>query len=178
PGDVPFLYYSQHANDPNFVRDYATLAADLAAGTLPDVAYVKGLGFDSEHPGYGTTISAGAAFVDATVQAVLGSCYAKDTLILVTWDEGGGFFDHVAPPATSAVDNQPYGARVPLIAIGPFAKPNTVSHVQMEHASIVKFLEFLYLGQTTGQLGARDAVVNNIGSLLDASKTGITIPDP
>jgi len=47
----------------------------------------------------------------------------------------------------------------------------------MEHSSIVKFLEFLYLGQTTGQLAARDAVVNNIGSLLDTTKTGITIPD-
>ena len=111
------------------------------------------------------------------MQAVLGSCYANNTLILVTWDEGGGFFDHVAPPATSAVDNQPYGTRIPLIAIGTFANANMVSHVEMEHSSIVKFLEFLYLGQTTGQLGARDAVVNNIGSLLDATKTGITIPD-
>jgi phospholipase C len=178
PGDVPFLYYSQHAKDPKFVRDYTTFATDIAAGKLPDVAYVKGLGFHSEHPGYGTKITPGAAFVDATVKAVLGStCYAENTLILVTWDEGGGFFDHIAPPATSTVDNQPYGTRVPLLAIGPFANVNTVSHVQMEHSSIVKFLEFLYLGQTTGQLAARDAVVNNIGSLLDASKTGITIPD-
>ena len=106
------------------------------------------------------------------------SCYANDTLILVTWDEGGGFFDHVAPPADSAVDNQPYGTRVPLIAIGPFAQARTPSRTcTMEHSSIVKFLEFNYLGERPGQLGARDAVVNNIGSLLDATKTGITIPD-
>ena len=97
--------------------------------------------------------------------------------MLVTWDEGGGYFDHVPPPPDSTVDHQPYGTRVPLIAVGKFAKQNFVSHVQMEHSSIVKFIEFLYLDGQTGQLGARDAVVNNIGSLLDASKTGITIPD-
>ena len=47
----------------------------------------------------------------------------------------------------------------------------------MEHSSIVKFLEWNYLGGKTGQLGARDAVVNNIGSLLDPTATGVTIPD-
>jgi phospholipase C len=95
----------------------------------------------------------------------------------VTWDEGGGFYDHVSPPAESTVDNQGYGTRVPLLAIGRFAKTGTVSHTVMEHSSIVKFLEYLYLGGKTGQLGARDAVVNNIGSLLDPAQTGMTIPD-
>ena len=66
--------------------------------------------------------------------------------MLVTYDEGGGFFDHVAPPADAAVDHQPYGTRVPLLAIGPFAKKNYVSHVTMEHSSIVKFIEWNWLG--------------------------------
>ena len=68
------------------------------------------------------------------------------------------------------------GTRVPLIALGPFARTNVVSHVPMEHSSIVKFLEFNYLG-ATGQLRARDAVVNNIGSLLDPARTGVTVPE-
>lgn len=176
PGDVPFLYYEQFASSTTFVRDYTQLATDVAAGTLPDVSYVKAIGYHSEHPGYGDTISAGTAFVSGLVQAIEGSCYKEDTLILVTWDEGGGFFDHIAPPAESTVDNQPYGTRVPLLAIGRYAKKGTVSHVTMEHSSLVKFLEWNYLGGKTGQLSARDATVNNIGSLLDPAETGMTVP--
>ena len=102
--------------------------------------------------------------------------YADDTLILVTWDEGGGFFDHVAPPAESAVDHEAPGTRVPLIAIGRFARHNVVSHVELEHSSIVRFLEWNFTG-TTGQLHNRDAVVNNLGSLLDPATTGIPVPE-
>jgi phospholipase C len=176
PSDVPFLYYAQHADDPKFIGDYKQLAKDLAAGTLPSVSFVKGLGFRTEHPGQGDTITAGTTFVTDVVSAVQGSCYKDNTLILLTWDEGGGYFDHVPPPPDSAVDMQPYGTRVPLIAIGRYAKKGTVSHTTMEHSSIVKFLEFNFTGQT-GQLKARDAVVNNIGSLLDEAATGLTIPD-
>jgi phospholipase C len=64
---------------------------------------------------------------------------------------------------------------VPLLAIGPFAKKGAVSHVTMEHSSIVKFIEWNWLG-ATGQLGARDAVVNDIGSLLDPAATGTPVP--
>jgi phospholipase C len=132
--------------------------------------------YKNEHPGYGDTVSQGVAFVQGVVNAVLASNYASSTLVLVTWDEGGGFYDHVAPPAPSAVDMQPYGTRVPLLAIGPFARQNFVSHVVMEHSSILKFIEWNFLG-ATGQLAARDAVVNNIGSLLDPAATGAPVPE-
>jgi phospholipase C len=101
---------------------------------------------------------------------------AASTLVLFTYDEGGGFFDHISPPATSTVDNQPYGTRVPMVAIGPFAKKNYVSHVTMEHSSVVKFIEWNWLGGTTGQLMGRDATVNNLGDLLDPAKTGTAVP--
>jgi phospholipase C len=110
------------------------------------------------------------------VNAVNKSPYAASTLILLTYDEGGGFFDHVTPPANAAADGKPYGTRVPLVAIGPFAKKNAVSHVVMEHSSIVKFIEWNWLGGTTGQLMGRDAAVNNLGDLLDAAKTGTAVP--
>jgi phospholipase C len=177
PGDVPFLYYPQFATSKTFMRDYTQLAKDLAAGTLPDVSYVKAIGYHSEHPGIGTTISAGETFVTGVVQAIDASCYKDTTLVLLTWDEGGGFFDHIAPPPESTVDNQPYGTRVPLLAIGRYALKGAVSHTPMEHSSIVKFLEWNFLGGQTGQLMARDAVVNNIGSLLDPKETGVTVPD-
>ena len=176
PSDFPFLYYSQFNHSTTLMHDYAELSKDVAAGTLPNVSFVKFLGYHTEHPGFSTKLSDGIAMVDTLVKAVEASCYADDTLVLIAWDEGGGYFDHIKPPGDSPADMQPYGTRVPLIATGRFAKKNFVSHVEMEHSSIVKFLELNFTGKT-GQLGARDAIVNNLGSLLDAKETGITIPD-
>ncbi len=176
PSDIPFLYYGQHVDDSAFMRDFSRLQADVAGNTLPDVAFVKAFGFRSEHPGYGTTLSAGIAFTDGVIKSILASpTYKDNTLVLVAWDEGGGYFDHVPPPATSAVDQRPYGTRLPLLAIGRFARKGFVSHVTMEHSSIVKFLEWNFTG-ATGQLGARDAVVNNIGSLLDPTTVAVPVP--
>jgi phospholipase C len=96
--------------------------------------------------------------------------------VILTYDESGGYFDHVAPPQESTVDNEPYGARIPFLALGPFARSNYISHVTMEHSSLVKFIEWNWLGGTTGQLGTRDAVVANIGSVLDPTRTGVAVP--
>ncbi len=61
--------------------------------------------------------------------------------MLLAWDEGGGYFDHVPPPPASAVDQTAHGTRLPLLALGRFARKGTVSHVTpLEHSSIVKFL--------------------------------------
>ena len=175
PSDVPFEYYAQFVDDNRYMKDFDDLAPAITGGTLPVVSFVKGLGYHTEHPGYKDTISQGTTFVDGVVKSILDSPYADDTLILITWDEGGGFYDHIAPPGLNDVDQQPYGTRVPLLALGKFARKNTVSHVPMEHSSLLKFLELNFLG-TTGQLGARDMTVNNIGSLLDPSLTGIAVP--
>jgi phospholipase C len=177
PSDVPFEYYKQFVDDPRTMLDYGMLASDLARGSLPSLAFVKPLGYHNEHPGYGTTISAGSTFVKSTVDAILGSKFADSTLILVTWDEGGGFFDHVSPPPASTVDAVPYGTRVPMIAIGRFAKKRYVSHVQMEHSSIARFVEWNFLGGKTGQLGARDAHVHGLGDLLDPAEVGLPVDD-
>jgi phospholipase C len=176
PSDVPFEYYAQFRDDPTTMKDLGDLATAVATGRLPAVAFVKHLGYRNEHPGYGTTITPGVDQVTQTIATITSSPYAADTLILLTWDEGGGFFDHLPPPPDSAVDGMPYGTRVPLIAIGRFARAGTVSHVLLEHSSVVKFLEWNFLGDT-GQLGARDAVVNNLGSLLDPATTGVVVPE-
>jgi phospholipase C len=176
PSDNPFEYYPPFQDNPTYERDYDTqFASDVAGGTLPSVSYIKPLGTSTEHPG--ETISNGVSFVQGVVGTILGSStYANDTLVLVTYDESGGFYDHVSPPAPSTVDGEVYGARIPLLAIGNFAKPDFVSHVTMEHSSIIRFIEYNWLGGTPGQLSTRDAVVNNIGSLLDPAKTGVTVP--
>jgi len=177
PSDIPFQYYPRFRDQPAFMRDYSQLATDLAAGQLPEVSFVKAIGYKTEHPGLGNTISAGIAFVSDLLDRITASPYADQTLILLTYDESGGYFDHVSPPPDSAVDGKAYGARAPALAIGRFALRDTISHVTMEHSSIVKFIEWNWLKQQTGQLGTRDAVVNNIGSLLDPVQTGVQIPD-
>ena len=174
-GDYPLDYYPQFADNPKVLRDYSHFKSDLDNSELPQVVFVRGLGYHSEHPGEGTTISAGVTFVKQTVDLIEKSVYAKDTLVLVTWDEGGGYFDHIAPPGMGA-DGKPYGTRIPLLALGPVAKANSISHAQLEHSSIVKFIEWNWTGQT-GQLSGRDAVVGNLGSLLDPAATGTTVPE-
>jgi phospholipase C len=176
-GDVPLEYYAAFKDDPVHMRDLAQLTSDLSSGTLPQVVFVKPVGYHSEHPGLHTTISAGTSLVSNLINEVDASDYAPDALTLLLYDEGGGFFDHVAPPPTSPVDNQPYGTRVPAIALGPFARAGTISHTTLEHSSLVRFLEWNWLGAQTGQLGTRDATVANLGSLLDGTKTGAIIPD-
>jgi phospholipase C len=175
PGDNAFAYFKRFQNDPLYNKDFSSLFSDINHGELPTVTFVRSLGYKSEHPGV-STVTAGAAFVSSIVQKLDTSAYAKDTLLLITWDESGGFFDHVPPPSPNPGDNQPYGPRVPLLAYGKFAKVNKVSHVVMEHSSIVKFIEWNWLGGLTGQLGRRDAHVNNIGSLLDPTVTSVPVP--
>jgi phospholipase C len=177
PTDVPFEYYPSTRDNQSTMKDVSALDAALQSGSgLPSVSFVKAIGFRSEHPGYGITASAGVGWASALVGRIEASAYGANTLVLVTYDEGGGFYDHVAPPPASNVDGKPYGTRVPLIAVGPYARKNTISHVTMEHSSIVKFIEWNWLGQT-GQLGTRDAVVNNVGSLLDPAKTAVAVPE-
>jgi phospholipase C len=186
PSDIPFLYFARFADAPTptpFMKDYETdFAVDLAEGRLPSFAFVKARVWHNEHPNY-SNIADGVAFVKATLAAIAASPMAASTLVLLTWDEGGGFFDHVTPPAAppAMADSDdtgnpvPYGTRVPLLAIGPFARAGSVSHVEMEHSSIVRFLEWNFL-TFTGQLGARDGWVANLGSLLDPTKTGVPVP--
>ena len=167
PSDVPFEYYASSRDNREHMKDFADFEQAAKKGTLPAVSYVKALGYHTEHPALGTTISDGVAFVTKVVNDVLASPQADKTLLLFTYDESGGYFDHVAPPPASDVDQRPYGPRVPMIAVGRFARPSYISHVPMEHSSIVKFIEWNWLGGVTGQLRGRDAEVANIGSLLD-----------
>lgn len=176
PSDIPIDYYENFRDNPRVLRDFSRFAKDLADGTLPQVVFVRALGYRSEHPGQQTRLSDGIRFATQALDAIAASAYASDTLVLLTFDEGGGYFDHVAPPADGS-DGKPYGTRVPLLAVGPFARKNAVSHVTMEHSSIVKFIEWNWLGGQTGQLGGRDVAIANIGSVLDPAMTGTTVPN-
>src|SRR4029079_1533489 len=75
PSDVPFEYYAQFTDNPAYMRDYADLATEVAAGTLPDFVYVKAATYNNEHPRW-STISGGVAFVTNTVNTIESSPYA------------------------------------------------------------------------------------------------------
>jgi phospholipase C len=177
PSDVPFQYYPSTRDNGATMKDLSAFEAALNAETLPAVSFVKPIGYKTEHPGLRNKLSAGVEIVTTLIDEVLRSPYRNNTLVLVAYDEGGGYFDHVAPPPPSTVDGKPYGTRVPLIAVGKLVRKNFVSHVVLEHSSIVKLIEWNWLDQTTGQLKTRDAVVNNLGSLLDPAATGVAVPE-
>jgi phospholipase C len=90
------------------------------------------------HPGSGA-VTIAASWLDNFIQSVQNSSIWPDTAIIVIWDEGGGWYDHVPPPA---VDSQGLGVRVPMLVISPFAKRGYISHVQMDHVSILKFIQW------------------------------------
>ncbi|HTM19854.1 MAG TPA: alkaline phosphatase family protein [Kofleriaceae bacterium] len=174
PTDNPFLYYTSLRDDPLYFKDISQFAIDVGNDQLPAVSYVKPMGFLTEHPGFQDRISEGASNTADIIATISGSpTYADNTLILLVYDEGGGYYDHVAPPPTSTVDCAPYGTRTIFMAIGPFAKTNYVSHTLMEHTSIVKFIEWNWFGGETGQLGTRDTEVNNIGDMLTGTGTAV-----
>src|SRR5205823_6165345 len=87
PSDDPFKYYEQFGDDSPYFHDYNQLATDVAAKKLPSVVYVKATTALNEHPAFGT-LTRGQAFVKKTVDTIMASEYADDTLVLITWDEG------------------------------------------------------------------------------------------
>ncbi len=109
---------------------------DIAFGQLADVTWVIPPSESSDHP-HGNNGS-GPSWVATVVNAVGNSQYWNSTAIFVSWDDWGGWFDHVAPPIRNSYE---YGFRVPLLVISPYAKPGYVSHVNHDFSSIIKFVE-------------------------------------
>jgi phospholipase C len=156
------------------------LVHDIAMQELPQISVVIPTDGADGEPGLPLSLASGAALVGDITTAVAQSGYASETLVVVAYLSSGGFFDHVAPPAPppSSVESQmiPYGPRAPFLALGPFARPNAVSHAQLEPSSLTAFMEWNWLGGRTGQLGGRDRFVNNLGSMLDPATTGVHVP--
>ena len=111
------------------------LFRDLRDGTLPSVSWVFPNGEESEHPL--TDIRVGMWYVTAIVNAVMKSGFWQDTVIVVSWDEYGGFYDHASPPR---VDAAGYGPRVPALVISPYARPG-VDRGRYDFTSVLRFIE-------------------------------------
>jgi phospholipase C len=165
-------YFSNLAPTAMFVKDLgdfkeqrvsiSELAADVKAGTLPQLAWVDGTFSadgaleQSEHPP--ADMQVGQKWVYDQVKLILDSPYWENTVIFITYDEHGGLYDHVPPPPACSPDDlgpknaadaaigrfDRLGFRVPVFVISPYTKAHYVSHVIHDHTSIVRFVETLF----------------------------------
>jgi len=117
------------------------LYADARAGTLPAVSWVVPNGAVSEHPP--GLVSAGQAYVTNLVNAIMSGPDWSSTAIFLSWDDWGGFYDHVTPPS---VDQNGYGLRVPGIVISPYARRGFIDHQVLSFDAYAKFIEDDFLG--------------------------------
>jgi phospholipase C len=111
------------------------------AGRLPAVSWITPSAPDSEHPP--ASVHQGQAYVTAVINAAMKSPDWKSTAIFLAWDDWGGFYDHVAPPA---VDQNGYGLRVPAITISPYARKGFIDHQVLSSDAYLKFIEDDFLG--------------------------------
>lgn len=129
-------YFKKWVNDPRLYLQEADYYTDLKAGTLPQVSFFITESLISEHPP--ADIQLGQQKIkDITVALIKSSSWESSTLF-ITYDEGGGYFDHVAPPQ---VDAYGLGLRVPTLVVSPYAKRGYLAGHLAEHSSILKFIE-------------------------------------
>ena len=163
----PFVYFKHYADGTQakatHLKDEQDFLHALRTGRLPAVSFVKPIGEDNEHLGY-TSLLRGQEHVANLVQAVQRSRYWSDSLIIITYDENGGFWDHVAPPAS---DRWGPGTRIPTIIVSPYAKRGFVDHAQYDTTSILKLIETRW---HLKPLGTRDASANDLTNALDLNR--------
>ena len=153
---TPYAIQSLYQNDKaDVVVPEKTVLTDIQGGTLSQVSYVIPSYGNSDHPGIGN--NGGPAWVASVINALGKSPYWNQCAVIVVWDDWGGFYDHVQyrHPPNSPTDPYEYGLRVPLLAIGPFAKPGFVDHTQRDFSAIPHFIEDVYGLPSLGQLDAQ-----------------------
>ena len=158
-------------NQLSSIQDQTKFSAQAKAGTLPAVSWVLPNAYDSEHPP--ALVSAGQSYVTNIVNQVMAGPDWNSTAIFLTWDDWGGFYDHVVPPNVDALG---YGIRVPAMVISPYAKTGYVDHQPLSYDAYLKFIEDDFLGgarldpKTDGRPDPRPTVRENasiLGNLVN-----------
>jgi len=174
--DLPFLalWGTKYAA---ITHTYDTFLDDCASGDLPHVAFVDPrMAFETEggstddHPH--ADIRAGEWFLEQTYRAVINSPAWKHTVMVINFDEWGGFFDHVPPTLAPDVDPtyQLRGFRVPCLIVSPFARRQYITSQVYDHTSVLKMIEWRW---DLPALSVRDANANNLADELDFTKTKV-----
>jgi phospholipase C len=146
-----FAYYKASQMHTN-VKTSARFLTDARAGKLPNVAWVYAPSAEDFHPGPGTSMAASDSWLGSAVNAVRQGPDWASCMIFITFDDWGGWDDHVDPPNLEqfpsgspwAGEQYRYGSRVPCVVVGPFAKPRYVSHELSSHVSLIAFIERLW----------------------------------
>jgi phospholipase C len=124
------------------VVKYNQFYVDVDAGTVPQVAWFFPADEVSEHPP--ASVALGQAYVTGIVNAIMQDPKLWATsVIFLTWDDWGGFYDHVVPPV---VDVNGWGLRVPAMTISPWVTPGVIDHQALAHDAYAKFIEDVFLG--------------------------------
>jgi phospholipase C len=143
-----------------YIRPVDRLIDDLEAGQLPPVVWVTPRGEESDHPG-GNSWCHGYNWTTRVINAIMASPVWEDTAVFLTWDDYGGFYDHVPPPQ---VDDFGFGMRVPMLTISPYAKEGVIDGRIGEFSSVLRFIEDNW-GLT--QLTHRDRDARNMSYTFD-----------
>jgi len=183
--DLPFLALFGAKYVP-ISKHIETFFAQAASGTLPNYTYLDPFflgegqgGSNDDHPH--ADIRRGQAFVSLVINTLQNSPLWSKTVLIVTYDEWGGFYDHVAPPRlpdaftpTPTEEHNTAGFRVPTYVVSPFAPKGGVAHGLYDHSSILKFVEWRF---GLGALTPRDAAANNLADALDFTAPNL-VPSP
>ena len=158
-----FAYFKKYApgtkERADHLKDEADLQKGIADGSLPPVVFYKPIGTLNEHPGYAEIMS-GDAHIDDLLTKIEKSSIWNDAVIIVTYDEHGGFWDHVPPPKG---DRWGPGLRVPTLIISPFARKDYVDHTVYDTTSILKLIETRF---GLAPLGTRDRDAGDLSNAL------------
>ena len=141
----PFAYFEKYGDGTpgraEHLKDETDLLADIGKGALPALAFYKPVGVENQHPGY-ADVTSGDAHAAEIIEMVRKSPLWKSTVIIVTYDENGGQWDHVAPPDKNhGGDRWGPGTRVPAIIISPLAKKHFVDHTVYDTTAILRLTE-------------------------------------
>jgi phospholipase C len=174
----PFVYYSNYGpggSGRSHLRDEVVFENAARSSTsrcnLDAVSFIKPVGEENEHPGYASEPKGSTHLIDL-LQMIDNSACAKDTMVVVTYDEFGGQWDHVSPPGQGN-NNGPHdewgpGTRIPALVISPFLRGNfAVDHTQYDTTSILALLEEKY---GLAPLNTRDAAVNSLSNVFAAKQ--------
>ena len=175
PHHQPFNYYA--AFDPathaaardEHLKDFdASFLEDAAAGTLPAVTFYKPQGNLNQHPGY-ANVTDGDAHIAAVIDQLQRSPQWPHMLIVITYDENGGFYDHAAVPTG---DRWGPGTRIPAIIVSPFARKGYVDKTQYDTGSILRFISHRWSLEPLPGIALRDAALLRHGSAPMGDLTG------
>jgi phospholipase C len=152
----------------NHIVSTEQFVTDAMSGNLPMVSWISTPSEVSEHPS--ASVCVGENWTVSLLQAVAAGPSWQDSAMFITWDDFGGFYDHVAP---QQIDYYGLGFRVPFLVVSPFTKAGLIDHTQAEFSSVLRFIEKDY---NVPNLTDRDLKASDLTQFFDFNQTPLALP--